>query len=718
MDDISKNNDEPNEILGLLSKLRMNKDDEVLSYINSHKSIDYNVQDDNGIYFIMYVVASNKPNILKKLLTTTIKLDSLDADGKSIMYAPIKYGFVDVVKILLEHDEKIIGIPLKHITDLDGNTALHYSLIFRNLECLKLLLPDSKCSLQDKNKKNALHYAVGTRQLEMVNLVLQYTTDINCQDKSGETPLHIACRLSLYEITSLLLKYGANPNIIEYERCSTPLQYACYNGHEEIVKILLDNGSDINTIDFQGLTPLHTCAFYDKINIAQLLLNYHPKNIQMSLNINIVSVYHEIPLHILFLKKQTNFIDFVKLLLPKSNINIEDYNGNTCFHFICKSGLWKKFKDTLVMKKLNAVAVNRKNEKPITYILPENKQEFIDMVIDSYVNTLTLTDKKWLNKWESNCSKNITNCRDMAKKHVLDLLEKKSIGCADRTYPVKSLTKCFQLPENSNVSISTFTGFNIDVLSGLVYIAKKYNNALVAMSFTRWDETICKNSQISCHFISNLITWDYSRHELFVADQIPITIKNALNNAHIKYIVMDIFVLFPVGGHSNILLYNKDTYELERFEPHGGLYGKELLDDKIVKYFSKQLPNMKYIAPYQYMKLGLQMFDTNEKSYNTNIGDPVGFCLAWSFWYVDMRIQFPSIKRDKLIKYVITQVNDKHLRYRSIIRNYTINITKLRDHVLTKSKSDINMYLNNNITEEQEKNILINYKKLLPDIYQ
>jgi ankyrin repeat protein len=699
--DLDTTKDFSREILDLLPKLRSNEDEYVISYIDSHKNVDYNVQDDNGIYFIMYVVALNKPHILKKLLTTTIKLDSLDADGKSIMYMPIKFGFIDIVNLLLEHDEKIIGVPLKHLTDINGNTALHYSLIFHNIECIKLLLRDSKCSLQDKNKKNALHYAVGTRNTEIVELILQNTTDIDSQDNSGETPLHVACRLSLYDIVHVLLKHGANPNITEYERTSIPLHYACYNGHDKIVKILLDNGSDINAPDYQGITPLHTCALYDKINIAQILLEHKPKGIQVGINVNIISVYREIPLHMLFLKKQTNFIDFIKLLLPKSNLNTPDYNGNTCFHLICKAMLWKKFKDILITKKLNIVAVNHNNEKPITYITEEDKQEFIDMIIDSYVHILTSSQKDWMNQWETDCGTNITKCREFTKKHIMSLLEKKTIECADRTYPLKSNIKCLKIPLDENVSISTFTGYSIDVLSGLIYLARKYNNVVSILPQKAWDPAICEKSKESCDFSPCLIMWNDITHVLFISDQITKIINDAIKDKKITYIVMNVFVVFEISGHANLLLYNKNTNELERFEPHGGIYGKQMIDEKLTKYFSKLIPNVKYIAPYQYMKLGFQMFDTNEKSYNTNIGDAAGFCLAWTYWYADMRIQFPSIRRDKLIKYIITQINDKNIRYRSVVRNYAANITKLRDIVLQSVGLDINAYINRNVTEKQ-----------------
>jgi hypothetical protein len=63
-------------------------------------------------------------------------------------------------------------------------------------------------------------------------------------------------------------------------------------------------------------------------------------------------------------------------------------------------------------------------------------------------------------------------------------------------------------------------------------------------------------------------------------------------------------------------------------------------------------------------------------------------------WYADMRTTFTDISRTKLIKYIIQQIGEKHMKYRSIIRNYSRNITKIRDKLLNVADLDINKYVN------------------------
>lgn len=729
MNDNNVTDETANEILQLISKLQSGNDKEVINFIDTHPTADFNVQDDIGTYFITYVVALNKVDVLEKLLMTNIKLDTLDAEGKSLMYVPIKFGFMTIIKILLAHDEKIVGIPLKHMTDMAGNTALHYALLFRNIECLKILLPEKKigtivsdmnpsCSLQDKNKRNALHHAIGTRRLDVVELILKNISDINCQDKAGETALHIACRLSLYEITELLLQYGADPNIVENEEHLAAIHYICHMGNDKFLSLLLNYDTDVNAITRYGMTALHICAYENKIAMARRLLEYNPRKQQIALNINIIDVYREIPLHIVFLKKQSNFIDFIQMLLEKSNINIANNNGDTCLHLLCKTALWKKFKDILKIKKINIVALNNNNEKPITYIPKEDMDEFLELTADSYIHILTSTNEIWLNVWERDCNNNINVCKDKVNAYIQNLIKKETIKCEDRTYPLKSLDKCLIIPMDEKVSFSTFVGSDIDRISGLIYLSQKYDNLMVSVTPKPYDQEICNEAKTHCFLIGDTIIYDLVIAKLYVSSYVQSMLQKMMSDNKVRYFVLLAYLFGETSNgtffaHANSLLYDKKTNELERFETYGSIHDEHVINKKIKNYFSKIIPNLIYIEPSDYMKVGFQALDENEMHYNRNIGDPGGFCVAWSLWYVDMRIRYPSIKRHKLVKYIIAQINNKK-SIRSTIRNYAANITKVRDKILSSVNVDVNDYLNGNINNATTKQLFDNFMAIMP----
>ena len=148
----------------------------------------------------------------------------------------------------------------------------------------------------------------------------------------------------------------------------------------------------------------------------------------------------------------------------------------------------------------------------------------------------------------------------------------------------------------------------------------------------------------------------------------------------------------------NILLYSKKTNEMEHFDPTGARYDP-LLDVKLKQYFEGVIPNVKYISTKDYMTtIGFQKLDLAD--YQKYIGDPLGYCIAWSIWYVDMRMSYSNISRVKLIKYIMQQIMEKKQQYKAVIRNYSKNITDVRDKILLNAGMDINQYLNGEYDEQ------------------
>jgi hypothetical protein len=203
---------------------------------------------------------------------------------------------------------------------------------------------------------------------------------------------------------------------------------------------------------------------------------------------------------------------------------------------------------------------------------------------------------------------------------------------------------------------------------------------------------------------------------------IPTTLKQIINNFKAdpikKYLVLPVGIELSNGAHANILFYNKQTNEMERFEPYGmdfppGFnYNPLNLDTNLKNLFTNYFENnnqieFKFYSPSSYQtKIGLQLLDTIEYNKEKNIGDPGGFCAAWSLWYVEMRISNQNVLRNELIYKLINYIRLKRVTFRSVIRSFTKNITDIRDNYLTQANIDINQWLNDNFTEK-EWNILV-----------
>lgn len=150
--------------------------------------------------------------------------------------------------------------------------------------------------------------------------------------------------------------------------------------------------------------------------------------------------------------------------------------------------------------------------------------------------------------------------------------------------------------------------------------------------------------------------------------------------------------------HSNILIImkNHDTYEIERFEPYGGntnSYDEKFLDNILKSYFEKMFGKVKYFVPSSFCPKGI--FQSKEKI--TNFLDPEGFCVAWSLWYLNNRLQYPDLSREQVVKKFV-DFNDIKYFISNLMANYLSMYEKdfLKNYV-TINYLDLDKYLNQEV---------------------
>ena len=142
------------------------------------------------------------------------------------------------------------------------------------------------------------------------------------------------------------------------------------------------------------------------------------------------------------------------------------------------------------------------------------------------------------------------------------------------------------------------------------------------------------------------------------------------------------------GGHSNVLIYRKNTNELEHFEPHGGEYiGNEKLQNaskKMMLLFTnilnlelkqENLPQVKYIEASQvcpYIR-GLQTLEGNS-NLKINKDEPKGYCSVWSMFFTELCFKNPELSSnqvlDNIYNYLTTKPSAEDY-LKKVIRGYT-----------------------------------------------
>lgn len=700
---------------------------------NINNDIDVNIRDDSGNYILTYAVLFNKIDIVELLVDRGAKLDITDNDNRSVLYIAIKYGYSDMLRLLLDLNKTSIGISIVDIQDVNGNTPLHYAIGSKNIDMCRMLIEhgESNVNVKDNNGNTSLHLAVYSRDIDLCKLIIDNNGKIDSKNNTGESALHMACNIEKDDIVEYLIKSGADINAKDYEYEYTPLLYAVNRNSSKITRILLQNGADPNKQDFFGNTALHFSIIEKNHDIFNQLTAIEPsKNI---INFNLYNAEGKLPVHLAF---EVDVYDFIKVLVPKSNQNIQDNNGNSSLHYLTKKDMWRKFKDDLKQLKLNVFLKNKKGKTPMDFV-EDNKKEFVELITDSYIYRLRNKPYTWRTLWENMCKKEIFAdkaskeelkhfeklikidndedlCRKVIKKKILNTaLEKTS----ETSYPVKQGYVKIDIDRDNSVEFCTFTGITLDILVGLITLLKRYNNtcSTVTSQFVE-NRSLCEYykqlgviSDTKCEFLNFELIWVYQK--LYLSDDFINQFKKCRDNSRIRFIVIPLGIELREGSHANYLIYDKKIDEIERFEPYGSSnpygfnYNPYLLDSVLKHRFESEF-SVKYISPIDFLpKIGFQVFDSYENQC-TKIGDPKGFCALWSLWYTDMRIKYADLDRKALVKEIVKSIKEENLSFKNVIRNYSETTIKERDDILRTAGININDWLNDRYSVDQMNTVI------------
>ena len=391
--------------------------EELIKYIQENEDFDVNISDSTGNYLIHYLILFNQIKALSLIISRGARLDVVDNDKRSVIYYAIKYPWEDILELLLNFNKITIGIPLIDIKDISGNTPLHYSIEFNNLNATKKLLNnDADPEAKNKSGISCLHMAIEVGNIEILRLLLKKSININITDFKGETLLHYAIKNKRYNILNLLLKEGIDVNLYDNLNHYTALNYAINLADEKLIDSLI-NTKKINFEhqDFYGNNYIHQAINETSVKTLFKILREAPFN-----NINLLQFNIDGKLIIHYAIEKSG-IDIIKLFLNKSDLTFQDIEGNTPLHLIFQFGLFNDLKEELSSSFLiNPYLENNKNETVLDLIDNDKiKKEVISLTNELYLNSI---DKKDLLEWQTKCIKNYQNdpkCTDLIKKDLI-----------------------------------------------------------------------------------------------------------------------------------------------------------------------------------------------------------------------------------------------------------------------------------------------------------
>jgi hypothetical protein len=492
--------------------------------------------------------------------------------------------------------------------------------------------------------------------------------------------------------------------------------------------MLVDKKASLNLQDSRGNSGLHYVIISGNSRVLKLIFEsytikkkyicqsemitspYHSGG--MNINPNITNMDGLTVCHILLYKYLSENDNYIDTLIDNMNVNLQDNKGNTILHLVANRNLWNVF-PSLRKKKLGLYIRNNSGKTVIELSNSTTLDNIVDIATDGYIRYLKKHQDKWVIDWQNKCSATsyTSITEDNCREYIRDAIKKEQ-----SPIPLKKNKQKIVIYQNKNVMFSTFVGENIEIVTGMIYLKKKYNDMMFIinpasdMNSDLVDYYNCLGIVINTSkMIASLeISWVYQR--LFFPSGFEEFIKETIDSGG-TYIVVPLEIILSNGGHSNILIINFTNMVVERFDPHGSgyplqfNYNPTLLDtllEKKIKFILSNITdaNVTYKAPIDYLPhIGFQTLDQMEISVNKNIGDPSGFCMLWCIWYMDYRIKHLSLPSEKLVSSLIKNIRKDNLSFRGIIRNYSKVITDIRDTYLSNIGKDINDVINNRLSQ-------------------
>ena len=278
-----------------------------------------------------------------------------------------------------------------------------------------------------------------------------------------------------------------------------------------------------------------------------------------------------------------------------------------------------------------------------------------------------------------------------------------------------------------------------------------YKNNLEYLSLSNNDRDIMGIILFYFHnFISwlpHLIIWK-DKTNYFMYPELVSWLKKYSDSKRFIYIKLSIIATNKLQGnirHANLILIDNLKRTVERFEPYGEIYFSNCTELNLIleQELSDKLGyTFVFVQSYPGFQIRSDEFEEKNKSY----GDPGGFCLAWCFLYLELKLYYENtlIKKmgnedKKLIilfdnseliiklinNYIINKfendfpnlkTDEQQNLYMTFIRYYAKSIDKSKNELIKKYGLNISTIYHLNLDDRIHKKIIYNLNKDIDSI--
>ncbi|RXN03525.1 ankyrin repeat and death domain-containing 1B [Labeo rohita] len=193
------------------------------------------------------------------------------------MLLEVEKNFIEAAKKNDVAGMKLLGRGVNvNAKNVNGRTALHYAVAFRNVEAVDMLLRRrAKLDLQDKEGLNMMHCAAMNNHTDIVAYIVDdlQIGELDKKDQYGNRPFALAAAHGCVRMLEMLMEESYNmATMEENEAGDTPLHLAAKNGQCEALQLLLNNFDIRNEVNQMGQTALHIATEMGKVDVVEMIL--------------------------------------------------------------------------------------------------------------------------------------------------------------------------------------------------------------------------------------------------------------------------------------------------------------------------------------------------------------------------------------------------------------------------------------------------------------
>lgn len=656
------------------------KMDDYLTFINNNtfpESSDpiWTVELPNGNYLVHYLAEQNNSQLLDVVARNLKLILEKNTDGKYISHILASKEYYSLLLEFLKNNIEIIDF-----LDVRKNHILHYCVMNINvLEKLFDLFPSISVNITNKNGFSPLLNCILFKNFESFKFLLTKDPSLHLND-NRETIM--TCIIKVFSGVFLeckpwldvALKYGANFNVDNLQG-EYPLQLAyslikSKKNMTDTIDYMITKGASVN----YGGTRKSFLVFNWVQDKNWYFINKYYDKIDFAVtNLSMNNILHE------YLNNY-NDVNEIKLLLQcLPDINQVNIHGDSVFHLIHPDYLLQ-MKDILQNKYIN---IWTKSSQRVSVLSLWKKSKHFNDIITMW--------KRGIKKEKPKLYKKMKNIND-----DIDPESRKSLHFVN----------------NKKVNNFIYSAFMDNLIIYIFTIIKRYHKQLylplkqtplelIISNFDSHEATIIKyrllaKESLTCHLNCFI---EYHNPTTYYCPSLP---ESFPKNKFCFYILS---LINPKMNHTNLIIIDGHNKIIERFDPEGFNTLDKELDKWIMRRFQKykdykyyglcQYFNTKNTNLFQLLELALQ---------DERPGDPVGFCSAWSMWYLEMRLKNPKLEPSSLYYKSIKKISSLNISIREYIRNYANSIGKQNFPFVKRTIGSNNV--NKNYFEEEQNYII------------